>query len=151
MVYFEVVLHAPARYPNTFESPQAEQAFPYVFNSVAGQGVVTQRTPVSRVAQTGLYSRVQICGRGSLHFLYEASPCSDFSGLLAQLISNIRDAIKNSADIRFLIIGLYYDCNHSNAAASSSKYFTSAGVNQPATLAAHSCHGLVPNIAIRSN
>lgn len=106
MVYFEVVLHAPARYPNTFESPQAEQAFPYVFNSVARQGVVTQRTPVSRVAQTGRYSRVQICGRGSLHFIYAAWFRSTFGWLLAQLVSNIRDATKSSVYIRFLNIGL---------------------------------------------
>ena len=96
MVYFEVVLHVPARYPNTFGSPQAEQAFPYVFNSVDGQGVVTQRTPVSRVPQTGRYSRVHICGRGSVHFLYAVSPCSAFGWLLAQLISNIGNAIKSS-------------------------------------------------------
>jgi len=39
---------------------------------VDGQGVVTQRTPVSFVAQTGLYSRVHIGDLGSLHTVTDA-------------------------------------------------------------------------------
>jgi len=54
-------------YPVTSVSLQAEQAFPYVFHSVEGHGVVTQRTPVSRDAHTGRYSSVHISGLGSWH------------------------------------------------------------------------------------
>lgn len=32
-----------------------------------------QRIPVSRVAHTGMYSRVHICGRSSGHCLYSAA------------------------------------------------------------------------------
>jgi hypothetical protein len=45
--------HSPFTYEYTLGSLQAEQALPMVFSSVEGHGVVTQRTPVSRVAQTG--------------------------------------------------------------------------------------------------
>ena len=43
------------------------QAFDLVTSSVDGHGVVTQRTPVSLVAHTGLYSLVHIADLGSLH------------------------------------------------------------------------------------
>ena len=45
--------HSPFTQERVTGSLQALQALPMVLSSVEGQGVVTQRTPVSRVAQTG--------------------------------------------------------------------------------------------------
>lgn len=48
-------------------SAQAVHAFDFVTHSVEGQGVVTQRVSVLRLAQTGRYSFVHICLLGSEH------------------------------------------------------------------------------------
>jgi len=47
-------------------SEQAVQALLYVTSLLEGHGVVTQRIPVSLLAQTGTYSFVHILGLGDL-------------------------------------------------------------------------------------